>query len=93
MEEVIDQAIVLMSGILILINARICLDLSLTLWKKYELDIVWLAFMFGSFVLVGAGGLIAVNVLTVPLTFRVLAVATLILAVLGTYNTLQGLNK
>lgn len=91
MEEVINQIIILMSGILILINTRICYDLALTLWKKYELDILWLALMFGSFILVGAGGFIAVNILAIPIIFRILMILTLMLAVLGTYNTLRGI--
>lgn len=88
-----DQGIIVTASILMLINIRICYDLAVTLWKKYELDIVWLAVMFGSFILVGAGGIISVNLLSVSIIYRVLMLITLILAVLGTYNTLRGINK
>ena len=93
MEAAIDQVIIVMSSILILINARICFDLAYTLWKKYDLSIVWLTLMFGSFVLVGVGGLVAVNILSAPTIYRILMLVTLILAVLGTYNTLRSLNR
>lgn len=93
METVLDQVIIVSSSILILINIRICYDLAMTLWRKYELDIAWLTVMFGSFIMFGIGGIVAVFVLPVPFTYRVLMVITLILAALGTYNTLHGLNK
>lgn len=93
MEGVVDQLIVVVSGILILINMRICFDLAVTLWKKYELDIVWLTVMFASFIMVGIGGIVSVNLLQVPLMLRVGMTITLISAAIGTYNTLQGLNK
>lgn len=88
-----DQGIIVTASILMLINIRICYDLAVTLWKKYELDIVWLAVMFGSFILVGAGGILSVNLLLVPIIYRILMLITLVLAVLGTYNTLRGINK
>lgn len=88
-----DQGIIVTASILMLINIRICYDLAVTLWKKYELDIVWLAVMFGAFILVGAGGILSVNLLLVPIIYRILMLITLVLAVLGTYNTLQGINK
>lgn len=88
-----DQGIIVTASILMLINIRICYDLAVTLWKKYELDIVWLAVMFGSFILVGAGGILSVNLLLVPIIYRILMLITLVLAVLGTYNTLRGINR
>lgn len=93
MEGVTDQAIIVTAAILILINIRICYDIAVTLSKKYELDIVWLAVMFGSFILVGVGGIISVNLLLVPIIYRVLMLITLVMAVLGTYNTLRGIKK
>ena len=91
MEALTDQGIIVTGSILILINIRICYDLAVTLWKKYELDIVWLAVMFGSFILVGAGGILSVNLLLVPIIYRVLMLITLVLAVTGTYNTLRSI--
>jgi len=93
LEKVIDQAIIVMASILMLINIRICYDLCLTLWKKYELDIVWLAIMFGSFIGVGIGGIITVNILGVSIIYRILMLLTLVMAVIGTYNTLRGISK
>lgn len=93
MAGILDQAIVTMSGILMLINIKICSDLVITLWKKYELDIVWLTVMFASFIMVGIGGILTVNLLSVSLWLRVGMLITLTSATVGTYNTLQGLNK
>ena len=91
MEALTDQGVIVAASILMLINIRICYDLTMTLWKKYELDIVWLAVMFGSFVLVGAGGILSVNLLFVPIVYRVLMLVTLVMAAIGTYNTLRGI--
>ena len=93
MEKALDQVIIAASSVLILVTCRICFDLIVTLWKDYELNLVWLTVMFTSFIMVGIGGLIAINLLSIPIVLKTGMAITLILAALGTYNTLQGLRK
>ena len=93
MEKTLDLFITGFASILVFVAVRICYDLVMSLREGFENRLFWLTVTFTSLAMVGAGGLVAVSIVDLPIWLKLGMLITLITASLGLFNTLQGFGK